>query len=55
MFSKLAEEARAAMIAAMQRLSPEERLNAFLVHSRLMVELQQAGQSIRTRVDDKKP
>jgi hypothetical protein len=53
MVSKLAEEAHAAMIAAMQRLSPEGRLNAFLTHSRLMVELQQAGRSIRARVDDK--
>jgi len=43
MFSKLAEEARIAMIAAMQRLTPEERLNAFSTHSGLMVELCDAG------------
>ncbi len=53
MFSKLAEEARAATIAAMQRLSAEERLNAFLAHSRLMVELSEAGRIMRARVDDK--
>jgi len=48
MESKLAREARQALIAATQRLSPEERLNAFLAHSRLMVALHQAGQQIRS-------
>jgi len=48
MESKLAREARQALIAATQRLSPEERLNAFLAHSRLMVALYQAGQQIRS-------
>jgi hypothetical protein len=32
------------LIEATQRLTPEERLNAFLTHNRLMVELYNAGQ-----------
>jgi hypothetical protein len=36
------------LVAANQRLAPEERLNAFLTHSRLMMELYQAGQATRT-------
>jgi hypothetical protein len=48
MESKLAREAKEALIAATQRLTPEERLNAFLAHSRLMVALFQAGQQIRS-------
>ena len=48
MESKLAREAKEALIAATQRLSPEERLNAFLAHSRLMVALFKAGQQIRS-------
>jgi hypothetical protein len=47
MESKLAEEAERALIDATQRLSPEERLNAFLVHCRLMMELHEAGQRAR--------
>jgi hypothetical protein len=35
------------LLAANQRLTPEERLNAFLTHSRLMMELYQAGQAAR--------
>jgi hypothetical protein len=49
MDSKLAKAAEQAMIEAMQRLTPEERLNAFLTHCRLMMELQLAGQKLRTR------
>jgi hypothetical protein len=48
MESKLAREAKEALIAATQRLSAEERLNAFLAHSRLMVALFQAGEQIRS-------
>jgi hypothetical protein len=36
------------LVAANQRLSPEERLNAYLTHSRLMMELYRAGQAART-------
>ena len=48
MESKLAREAKEALIAATQHPSPEERLNAFLAHSRLMVALFKAGQQIRS-------
>jgi hypothetical protein len=39
MESKVAKEAERALVEATQRLSPEERLNAFLAHSRLVMEL----------------
>jgi hypothetical protein len=42
------EELDFGLVAANQRLSPEERLNAFLTHCRLMMELYKAGQSART-------
>jgi hypothetical protein len=48
MESKLARDARQALIAATQRLTPEERLQAFLRHSRLMMALYRAGQQIRS-------
>lgn len=35
------------LVEATQRLTPEERLNAFLTHNRLMVELYNAGQQAR--------
>jgi hypothetical protein len=41
------EELDFGLVAANQRLSPEERLNAFLTHSRLMMELYKAGQAAR--------
>lgn len=47
MESKLAKEAERALIEATQRLSPEERLNAFLVHCRLIMDLYQAGRQMR--------
>ena len=47
MKSKLAEKAERALIDATQKLSPEERLNAFLEHCRLITELSEAGQQIR--------
>ena len=34
-------------VEAMRRLTPEERLNAFLTHSRLILELYSAGQQVR--------
>jgi hypothetical protein len=43
MESKLAREARAALAATIQRLTPEQRLNAFLQHCQLMAALRQAG------------
>jgi hypothetical protein len=48
MESKVAKEAERALVEATQRLSPEERLNAFLAHCRLVIELYEAGQRTRT-------
>jgi hypothetical protein len=47
MESKLAKEAEAALIGATQRLSPEQRLEAFVAHCRLMAELYAAGERLR--------
>jgi len=48
MKSKLAEEAEQALIEATQKLCPEERLNAFLEHCRLVTQLHEAGQQLRS-------
>jgi hypothetical protein len=48
MESKLAKEAERALIEATQKLRPEERLNAFLEHCRLVTQLYEAGQKIRS-------
>jgi hypothetical protein len=45
MESKLATQADRALVEATQRLTPEERVNAFLVHCRLMAELFEAGKT----------
>lgn len=42
------EELDLELVTANQRLSPEQRLDAFLTHSRLMTELYKAGQATRT-------
>jgi hypothetical protein len=47
MQSKLAQEARLAAIATTQLLTPEKRLNAFLAHCRLMMELHEAEENLR--------
>ena len=54
MESKLAKDAERALIEATQRLSPEERLNAFLAHCRLMAELYEAGQAARADTQRKR-
>jgi hypothetical protein len=41
------------LVMANQRLSPEERLDAYLTHSRLMMELYKAGQAARTLTPQK--
>jgi hypothetical protein len=46
MESKLAKEARRALVAENQKLSPEQRLEAFLVHCRLVAELREAGREL---------
>ena len=55
MDSKLAEDAELALIEATQRLSPEERLNAFLSHCRFMTELYEAGQALRSGTRPEQP
>lgn len=47
MESKIATIAERGLVEATQRLSPEERLNAFLVHCRLVTELYEAGEKMR--------
>jgi hypothetical protein len=44
---RLGQEIDRGLLAATQRLTPEQRLDAFLIHSRLMMELYQAGQQAR--------
>lgn len=55
MESKVAKEAERALIEATQRLSPEERLNAFLVHCRLVMELFEAGKKTQRSSDHLQP
>ena len=47
MDSKLAEAAERALVEATQKLRPEERLNAFLEHCRLVTQLFETGQKMR--------
>jgi hypothetical protein len=47
MESKLANEAKFALLEAARRLTPEQRLNAFLAHCQLVMELYAAGQKLR--------
>jgi hypothetical protein len=49
MESKLAKMAEQALVAATQRLSPEARVDAFLAHCRLVMELYEAGREMRAR------
>ncbi len=53
MKSKLAEESRKALIADVKRLTPEERLRAFVRHSKLMIELHSAGKQARAKSQGK--
>ena len=48
MDSKVATASKRALLTQVQRLTPEQRLEAFLVHSRLMTELYRAGLRHRT-------
>jgi vacuolar-type H+-ATPase subunit B/Vma2 len=47
MKSDVAKQAERELVQATQRLTPEERVNAFLTHSRLMAELFEAGKKQR--------
>jgi hypothetical protein len=47
MQSKLAKEAERALVEATQRMSPEQRVNAYLAHCRLVTQLYEAGKKLR--------
>jgi hypothetical protein len=47
MESKLTRQLEDDLISAVQRLTPEERLRAFLAHCRLVSELREAGRRHR--------
>jgi hypothetical protein len=53
MESAIAKEAERALVEATQRLSPEERVNAFLAHCRLVMELYEAGRDRRSLFEDR--
>jgi hypothetical protein len=52
---RLGQEVDQDLLAATQRLTPEQRLDAFLTHSRLMMELYQADQPARESRQPKFP
>jgi len=47
MHSKFTQQARRALVAETQRLTPEQRVEAFLAHSRLLTELYLIGEKLR--------
>jgi len=49
MKSLVAEESRRALAAIVARLSPAERLEAFLAHSQLLIELRRAARPTERR------
>jgi len=49
MESKLAMQAELDLVAITQSMTPEQRLEAFLAHSQLMMELYVAGEQIRSK------
>jgi hypothetical protein len=49
MESRVAQQSREALLETMRRMSPEERLNAFLEHCQRIMELYHAGQEQRAR------
>jgi hypothetical protein len=49
METKMTQFARQAVLAASQRLNSEERVSAFLAHSRMMVAVYRAGQRLSPR------
>jgi len=55
MESKVARQLEQDLIAAERRLSAEQRLEAFLAHSRLMAELHAAARELRSGPGPAKP
>jgi hypothetical protein len=49
MKSKLAIRSKRALLAANQRLTPTQRLEAYVVHCRLMFDLYEAGRHLRAQ------
>lgn len=47
MHSKLARDLKRSLVAETQRLTPEQRVEAFLAHSRLLAELHLAAEGLR--------
>jgi hypothetical protein len=47
MESRLARQAKAALLNTMRRMTPEQRLDAFLQHCQLVMELYDAGRQYR--------
>lgn len=54
MDSKIATISKRALLVQVQRLTPEQRLEAFLVHSRLVTELYRAGLRHRAEISAKR-
>jgi hypothetical protein len=54
MESKLANAAKHAVSSDSRRLTPEGRLEAFLVHTRLMTELYRAGKERRAQAPNRR-
>ena len=48
MESKLANQSKRSLLEANQRLTPEQRLESFVVHCRLVMDLYEAGQRARS-------
>ncbi|MBS0420128.1 MAG: hypothetical protein JSR66_20625 [Proteobacteria bacterium] len=53
MESKVAKIARRALLSDAKRLTPEQRLKAFVVHCQLMMKLHAEGQRIRSARKDR--
>lgn len=49
MESRLARQAEAALLDTMRRMTPEQRLDAFLEHCQLVMELYDAGRQYRAK------
>jgi hypothetical protein len=47
--SKLAAQAKLDRVVLTQSMTPEQRLEAFLMHSQLMMELYMAGKEMRSQ------
>lgn len=55
MKSKVAQQAREDLLGTMRSLTPEQRLEAFLRHSRLVTKLYRAGRQLRTEPGRSRP